>query len=113
MPQASGVMNMDQPSPDFAVDTTLSAILATQKVPRGGAANLYFAGIVFGNEGDLVRARLCGQASVSALRLEKVIREKDGRQLRAVIEVIRGLHDQWQQPEPDGTAVRPVSKSAA
>lgn len=33
----------------------LSAILATQEVPRGRAANLYFAGTAFGNEGDLVR----------------------------------------------------------
>ena len=113
MPTASGAMNMDRPSPDFAVDMTLSTILATLEVPRGGAANLYFAGTAFGNEGDLVRARLCGQASVAALRLEKAIREEDSRQRRAVIEVFRGLHDQWQQLEPDGTALRPVSKSAA
>lgn len=113
VPQTGGVMNMDQPSPDFAVDTTLGAILATQEVPRGGAANLYFAGTAFGNEGDLVRARLCGQASVAALRLEKAIREEDGRQLRAILETIRGLHDQWQQLEPSSTALRPVSKSAA
>ena len=57
VPQASGVMNMDQPSPDFAVDPTLNAILATQEVPRGRAANLYFAGTAFG-----MRVAWCGTA---------------------------------------------------
>ena len=113
MPPATDAMNKDQPIRHVAVDQVLSVILATQAAPRGGAAALYFAGTAFGNEGDLVRARLCGQASVAALRLEKAIREEDSRQRRAVIEVFRGLHDQWQQLEPDGTALRPVSKSAA
>ena len=102
-------MNMDQPSPL----TALSVILATQEVPRGGAASLYFAATSFANEGDLALAKLCGEASVAILRLEKAIREEDSRQQHAVLEVIEGLHEQWHRLASVDTACLPDGQAAA
>lgn len=113
MPPAINVMNMDQPSPRSAVITALTVILATREVPRGGAANLYFASTSFANEGDLARAKLCGEASVAILRLEKAIREEDSRQQLGLVGVISGLLDQWHGLESVDPVCHPDSQAAA
>ena len=113
MPPAIDVMNMDQPSPRSAVITALTVILATREVPRGGAASLYFASTSFTHEGGLARAKLCGEASVAILRLEKAIREEDSRQQLALVGVISGLLDQWHGLESVDPVCHPDSQAAA
>ena len=113
MSPATDAMNMDQPSRHVAVDEVFSVILATQAAPRGGAAALYFAGNGFGQDGDLARAGLCGQASMATLRLEKAIREEDHGQQRSALGMIGGLRDQWDRMKPVDTACDIASKAAA
>ena len=103
----------EQPSAQSAVKTVLSVILATQDVPRGGAATLYFAGAGFRKDGDLLRAKLCGEASVAALRLEKAIRAEDSSQQRRGLGVIAALLDQWHGLELVENPCPPSSKAAA
>lgn len=113
MSPATDAMNLDQPSRHVAVDEVLSVILAIQAAPRGGAAALYFAGNGFGQDGDLARAKLCGQASMATLRLERAIRTEDYGQQRAALGMIGQLREQWDRMKQVDIACDIASQAAA
>lgn len=86
---------MDGQNPYSDVYETLSEVLATQAIPRGGAAKISFASYILLQTGDSERALLCGRASVAILCLEHAIRDIDSVKQRRVLSGLEVIFEQW------------------
>ena len=86
---------MDGQNPYSDVYEALSEVLATQAIPRGGAAKLSFASHTLIQTGASDRALLCGQASVAILCLEHAIRDNDPIKQQRMLNDLEAIFEQW------------------
>lgn len=91
---------MHATDPYFAVVPVLEAVVAEPAVPPGVRGQLFAVHDGLVDTGDILRARLCGEASVTLLRLEAAQWRADADALSSHKQRLADLLDRWRDTPP-------------
>jgi hypothetical protein len=94
---------MHATDPYFAVVPVLEALVAEPAIPPGVRGQLFAVHDDLVDTGDILRARLCGEASVTLLRLEAAQWRADAEALASYKQRLTDLLDRWRDT-PAGAA---------